>query len=139
MCRQRKYDWALKNKEKAIASKKKHLSSEKGKRSSRAYSKEYRLKNIERIRSWQREDRKKKFSSNPELFILDRIRHSVQRITDGRKESRSLEYVGCSSVEDFLNKLSEKTDNKQWITDGFQVDHILQVHWFKDYIKKKSF
>lgn len=133
--RKAKYKWKLENEEKARLSKEKYRLSKKGKEVEKEYAQKYRKKNIDKIRAYQREDRKKKFSSNPELFILDRIRHSVQRITDGRKESRSLEYVGCSSVEEFLSKLSDKTDNKQWITDGYQVDHILQVHWFKDYIR----
>ncbi len=71
-----------------------------------------------------------------ERAILQRVKNGIRQITLGKKAQRSLAYTGCSSVEEFITKLSEKSDNPNWIKDKYHIDHVLQIHWFREHLEK---
>lgn len=68
--------------------------------------------------------------SNPEKFLIIKMRRHFRRIIKGIKAKKSFAYIGISSVEEFVSILSAKTDNPNWIRDGYEVDHIWQINWF---------
>lgn len=68
-----------------------------------------------------------------ELYLLTRMRKIFRRICNGQKSKKSFEYIGVSSIEDFMLKMSQKTDNPNWLQDGYEIDHIWQINWVSDY------
>lgn len=67
--------------------------------------------------------------NNPEKFLIRKVRRHFRRIIKGIKAKKSFAYIGVSSVEEFVSILSAKTDNQNWIQDGYEVDHIWQINW----------
>lgn len=65
----------------------------------------------------------------PEKFLIRKMRRHFRRIIKGIKAKKSFAYIGVSSVEEFVVILSTKTDNPNWIQDGYEVDHIWQINW----------
>lgn len=75
----------------------------------------------------------------PENAIVERVKKSIravikkQRDTQ-RKDHSTIVYTGCSSPIDFCVKMNQKTNNPNWVGDGYQIDHIMQINWFREFI-----
>lgn len=118
------------------------------------YMKEYRLKNKEKYKSlkkkwkeknkdkfisWSRANYRKKMENSPEKFIIERIRRGINTAKKQKYHSNTaLFYTGCQSVEQLLFELSSRTDNPNWIQDGYEIDHIWQINWFSDYVRDNA-
>lgn len=112
------------------------------------YRKENHAKRCEYNKKWIQDNRERYLlrrktyregfaKENPLLYkMMARITSSFTRILKVKKSQTCLFYTGCSSVEDFIKNLSEKTDNPNWIQDGWQIDHIWQLNWFKEVLKR---
>lgn len=119
------------------------------------YSKKYRKKKklelSEYHKTWCHENKEKisiilkrysekKRNLNPAFIIYCRIGAAIRSIfkSKSKKYSRSLFYTGCQTTEEFFNIMSSKTNNPNWITDKYQLDHIMQINWFDSFIKKEK-
>lgn len=131
--RKKKLEWQKNNPEKTALIRKKTESKECNKERRRKTAGLYREKNRDNYRRYMREYRKRQIQINPYFELTDRIRHAIRRILE-KKNSRSLSYTGCDSVREFYEKLSEKTENKNWLMDGYSLDHIFQVNWFSKFL-----
>lgn len=112
------------------------------------YKKEWSIKNKESILIKKKIWLEKKIKDDP-LYLkrnkrkpneatkfTNRIRASFLRLIKNRKSFTALTFSGCSSIEDFIFRLTQKTDNPNWIRDKYEIDHIWQVHWFSDFCLK---
>lgn len=127
--------WAKNNKEKNSEASKKYYHANKEK--CREKNKKFHGKNPESKRIYDRKWRAKKVREDPSFRLRDRIRRSIRRLLE-KKQSRSLEYVGCQTTNEFYLILSGKTDNPNWIQDGYQIDHIWQTNWFSEFIERST-
>jgi hypothetical protein len=95
------------------------------------YNKKWREENRERYLEVRKAAHLREKIKNPDAYVLmNRIRASFSRVVKSKKSKTCLYYSGCSSIEEYIAFLSEKTDNKNWIRDNYQVDHIWQLNWF---------
>lgn len=112
----------------------------------KSYTKEWVANNKEKVAESKRIWSKKKRELDPNYFTSKpkyppseftkmgiRIRQSFRRLLNKVSSSTAFYYTGCSSMEDFIFGLSLKTENKNWIQDGYHIDHIWQVHWFSKF------
>lgn len=94
-------------------------------------------KHREWAKKWRKEWYKKQRELFPEKFILRRIHSRIKESINERLLSRSsLFYTGCSSLEELICRLSQKTDNPNWIKHKYHIDHVWQIHWFFDFLKE---
>lgn len=116
------------------------------------YQKEYKLRNPEKWRTYQGEyarrfrrenrdyynerDRKwrKKWGKNyrkmPHVKFRHRVSSMIARVKNGKCGIKTLRILAVSSIKEFINLMTLKTNNKNWISDGYNLDHIWQVGWF---------
>lgn len=127
--------WAKNNPDKAREAARKYY--HKNKEKCRGSTQKWKDKNPDAKRIYDRKWRKNKVEKDPSFLLRDRIRHSIRRLLE-KKQSRSLEYVGCETTNEFYLILSSKTTNPNWVQDGYQIDHIWQTNWFSDFIEKSS-
>lgn len=99
------------------------------------YAKSYFKKNKSKVLKRQNDWVKHKKEINPSFRLTQKIRRIIRRTLE-RKNSRSIEYVGVSNVDEFINLLTNKCENKNWLNDGYHLDHIWQVHWFEEALKE---
>jgi len=104
--------------------------------------------NKERLKLSKKEWRERKLLENPnygkgvrrqitELHKMHiRMLQSFRRLIKRKFSTKAVFYTGCLSFEEFIVKMSAKTNNPNWISDGYHIDHIWQVHWFKDFFDK---
>jgi hypothetical protein len=107
----------------------------------REYAKKYRGKyyNSESSRRHASNYYHNIVKNDPALLIHKKIRSMIYNLSKGKKISRSLEYAGVSSAEEFIKLLSEKTDDKLWfMKEGYHIDHIWQVDWFSGILKNSD-
>lgn len=98
------------------------------------YAKEYFERNRSEVINRQNVWSKRKQEYDHSFKLTNKIRRIIRRTLEGRK-SKSIEYIGVSSVEDFIRIMTDKCDNKNWIADNYHLDHIWQVHWFSNSLK----
>jgi hypothetical protein len=80
------------------------------------------------------ERKSKKYYNDESFNLLCKIRSMIPRTIKGRK-CKSIHYVGVETAKQFLDIMSTKTNNPNWINDKYQIDHIWQVHWFEDALR----
>lgn len=107
---------------------------EKRKKSQKERSAKYR-KSL-KYKLWRKLWKKNKRSTNPIWKLKENLRSSLSRIKTGEKNKKTLTYIGVDSIEQFIFLMSEKTNNKNWLQDDYHIDHIWQLQWFDDYMKK---
>lgn len=96
-------------------------------------SKEWKLKNKDKINEKRNRDRKIQRKLYPERFLTEKIATSFQRcVKKAQKSQTALLYTGCESIEQFITTLSQKTENSNWIKEGYHIDHIWQLNWFDE-------
>lgn len=98
----------------------------------------YQAKNIEKTKAYQKKSYEKRRRENPAFFIVEKVKKAIRLIMKNkvRKNNTTLFYTGCETVEEFLSRMSEQTSNKNWMTDNYEIDHIMQRHWFRDFLSK---
>lgn len=118
------------------------------------YRRSYRFKNLERVRKydteWHREYRNnnreeynkkdriwrkewgKEYRARPKTKFIHRIQVMLARMKGGKHGKRSWDILGVSCYEEFLRVLTDKTQNKNWFSDGWTIDHIWQIQWFSE-------
>lgn len=108
----------------------------------KASKKAWKEKNKEKVKQYNKEYSRRKdgYFFSPARKLTEKVRRSfltLKRFSSGKKvnSKSSFSYVGCESVEQFLSILSSKTSNQNWLQDGYEIDHIWQQHWFKEYIE----
>jgi hypothetical protein len=74
-------------------------------------------------------------NSDPIFKLKTNMRRMILRVIKG-KSQRSIYYLGVCSIEEFFSFMNMKTNNPQWLQDGYHLDHIWQVHWFSDFLLK---
>lgn len=102
-------------------------------------TRDWEKNNLERHRANRKIRREKWVASRPEFSIVERVKKSIrvvikkQRDTQ-RKDHSTIVYTGCTSTLDFCLKMNQKTDNPNWVSDGYEIDHIMQRNWFRNFI-----
>jgi len=99
------------------------------------YAKEYFKANKEVVIKRQNLWVKNKMEIDPSFKLTQRIRRIIRRTLE-RKTSRSIEYIGVSNYEEFIYLITSKCENLNWLEDKYHLDHIWQVHWFEESLKK---
>lgn len=133
---QKHSEWIKGNKDKTKIYSKRHKKSwsEEKKQQQREKRKVYNKLNADKIREQRNKWRGSRKETDPVYVALERIRASIRNfIKNSAKLSRSLNYTGCSSVISFLEEMNKKSGNPNWIQDGYEIDHIWQIHWFSEY------
>jgi hypothetical protein len=132
-CKEAKKQWNLKN-----PNYKKEYQArdpEKWKQYSRERNKKFRQENRdyynERDRKWRREW-SKKHRQTPTWKVRHRLRESFRRFKNGKGGRKTFDILGVESLEHFISIMSSKTNNPNWLTDGYHLDHIWQIQWFSD-------
>lgn len=102
----------------------------------REKKKKYAKANPEKIALYRKRVYEKKKVKNPTFFLIERIKRTIRLIItkNTNKNHTTLFYTGCKTIEEFLEKMTEKTLNKNWLTDGYEIDHIMQRHWFNEFL-----
>jgi hypothetical protein len=90
----------------------------------------YRENNREHFREYKRNYEAERRKSDPTYRAYCKILSCVRRFSIKGKNGRSLQYIGVSSAEEFISILSEKSNNPNWMQDGYHIDHIWQINWF---------
>lgn len=109
-------------------------------------NKEHRSKYIKKWREEHREQVKEtgrkwmalRCKTDPSWALMKRLRSSLRNLKNNRNSQRSLYYVGINSPEEFLTLMTNKTENKSWISDGWHLDHIWQIRWFSEALKNPA-
>lgn len=94
-------------------------------------TRQYYRKNKRKVLDYQSKRKKEKMKTDPVFKLTCKIRRMIRRTLE-RKNSRSIHYLGVGSYEEFFELMSKKSDNKNWLEDGYHLDHIWQIHWFSD-------
>ena len=107
---------------------------EKWKKYSAEHNKKFREENREyyneRDRKWRKEWAKKYRANSPIYKIRHRLTESFRRFKNGKGGKKTFNVLGVESLEHFISLMSSKTDNTNWLTDGYHLDHIWQTQWF---------
>ncbi len=93
----------------------------------------YRAKNKEKIRAYHKARRIMLKTNSPAKFLLEKLSGSVRKLSRGKASISAAELCSVSSVEEFFSIINQKCDNPNWLNENYQVDHIWQVHWFRDF------
>jgi len=99
------------------------------------YAKDYFAKNKEKVLKRQSEWVQRKYRTDPSFNLTKKIRATIGR-TLKNKECKSISYFGVKHSTELLDILTQKCDNKNWLNEKYQIDHIWQVHWFTDSLQK---
>jgi hypothetical protein len=78
-----------------------------------------------------------RLENEPEFKLIKNIRRMINRVIT-TKNQKSIYYLGVESAEEFIDLMNEKTSNKDWIKNGYHIDHIWQVHWFSEALKENT-
>ena len=107
---------------------------EKWKKYSTEHNRKFRQENREyyneRDRKWRKEWAKKYRATSPTYKIRHRLRESFRRFKNGKGGKKTFDVLGVESLEHFITLMSGKTNNPNWLTDGYHLDHIWQTQWF---------
>lgn len=96
--------------------------------------KDHYQKNKETMSKKANARKSKRYYSDESFNLLCKIRSMIPRTIKGRK-CKSIHYVGVETPKQFLDIMSTKTNNSNWINDKYQIDHMWQVHWFEDALR----
>ncbi len=97
----------------------------------------YRAKNKDKIRAYHKARRIMMRENSPAKFLLDGLSQSVRHLSRGKKSVSAAKL--CSlSPEEFFSIINSKCDNPNWLNENYEIDHIWQVHWFRDFACKCS-
>ncbi len=96
----------------------------------------YAKANPEKIALCRKRAYEKKKAENPTFFLMERIKRTIRLIVTKHtnKNHSTLFYTGCETIEEFLAKMTEKALNQNWLIDGYEIDHIMQRHWFNEFL-----
>jgi hypothetical protein len=78
-----------------------------------------------------------RLENEPEFKLIKTIRRMINRVLT-TKNQKSIYYLGVKSAEEFIDLMNQKTSNKNWIKEGYHIDHIWQVHWFSEALKENA-
>jgi len=104
-----------------------------------AYNKKWKIANREKYLDRRKKYREKIKIERPERHFLNRIQNMLNGATRRTKSQGALNAFGVSSIEEFISKMSNKTENQNWIQDYYQLDHIWQLNWFDHKLKDSEF
>jgi len=95
--------------------------------------------NPEKVKALRKRCMERKMALHPEKAIVERVKKSIRNVikkqrNTQRKDHSTIVYAGCSSPIDFCVKMNQKTDNPNWVSDGYQIDHMMQINWFREFI-----
>jgi hypothetical protein len=131
-CKIKRKEWLAKNPN--YAKEYKARDPEKWRKYSTEHNKKFRQENREyyneRDRKWRREWQKKYRANSPTYKIRHRLRESFRRFKNGKGGKKTFDVLGVESLEHFITLMSSKTNNPNWLTDGYHLDHIWQTQWF---------
>lgn len=98
----------------------------------------WREKNKDRIKQKRKERTQRLKTSDPGWVVLQRIKVSGLQVFNKRRHIKALLYTGSASHEDFIIKMTNKTDEKNWVLLGYQLDHIVQQNWIREFAEKNQ-
>lgn len=128
----KKREWEIKNPN--WHKKYRALDPEKWKKYRSEYMKKLRQENRnnfnERDKAWRKEWNKKYRATSVVHKMRHRLTQSFRRFKNGKGSKKTFDVLGVESLEHFITLMSSKTNNPNWLTDGYHLDHIWQVHWF---------
>lgn len=147
-------EWVSKNREREKASRQKRMQDPAYASRQREYFRNYRKNNKDKCTEWTLKSRhrsKEAMQKHNEVakryqkkvreekrgqYLLIKMRRHFRRICDGTKAKKSFSYIGVSSVEEFVSLMSSRTDNPNWLSDGYEIDHFWQMNWFYEFFNK---
>lgn len=97
----------------------------------RIKEREYRKKNREHFREYRRKYEAHRRANDPSYRAYCRLLACVRRFNMIGKNGRSLQYIGVSSADEFIQLMIDKSGNPSWLEDGWHIDHIWQIGWFE--------
>lgn len=107
---------------------------EKWKKYSTEHNRKFRQENRdyynERDRKWRKEWQKKYRKDSPIYKIRHRLASSFHRFKNGKGGKKTFDILDVQSLEHFISIMSSKTNNPNWLTEGYHLDHIWQIQWF---------
>lgn len=78
-----------------------------------------------------------RLENEPEFKLIKTIRRMINRVI-ATKNQKAIYYLGVKYAEEFIDLMNQKTLNKNWIKEGYHIDHIWQVHWFSEALKENA-
>lgn len=95
--------------------------------------KKWREDNKDRVKQKRKERTERLKISDPGYIVLQRIRVCGLQRFSKKRHLKAVEYTGSTSHEEFISKMNDKTNEKNWVLMGYQLDHIVQQNWIKEF------
>jgi len=126
------------NKNKSYGKKYKNKNKEKWREYDRIWHLRYRNENREKYNEQDRKWRSKWYKTyrqKTHVKFRHRLGMMVLRIKNGKAGRKTMSILGVKNQNEFLSLMNLKSSNKDWIKDGWELDHIWQVQWFSELSK----
>ncbi len=95
------------------------------------YNTDYRNKNLEKIRSYYREYRNRRYKTDPQFKLSTLLRSRINQIMRGQKRRSAIIDLGCSLAELRFFLEGKFVDGMTWENYGkWHVDHIVPLSYF---------
>ena len=82
------------------------------------------------------EYQRKRYAKNPLIKVRSCLAQATRKVFGYRGGLHTMQIIGVQSCEEFISLMSSKTQNPNWIKDGYHLDHIWQFNWFVDFLKE---
>lgn len=93
-------------------------------------------KNKSKISEYKKKSYLKLKETNPSKYIMRGLRSTISRVGKGSKLKKSLEYIGVSSCQEFVELMSQKVNDQSWfINSQYHIDHIWQLNWCENFLQ----